>query len=441
MAKHKIEVFMAKTFRRGTHPPTHKRYQDFPLNDFKVPDKLYVSLSQHIGAPAKAVVSVGDSVKEGQLIGEAAGFVSANIFAPVSGTVSAIVKLPTANGGEADHIVIDNDFRYEKSFLPILSDPTKEQIVERIREAGIVGMGGACFPTHVKFSPNKPVDTLIVNGAECEPYITCDCRLLLECAGEFLRGVKYEMKALGVEQAFIGIESNKRPVIDLLKKMCPSGISVVSLITKYPQGAEKQLIYSVTRRIVPAGGLPADVGCVVSNVHTAYAVARAIEVGEPLYKRAMTIAGKGVMKRGNFWMRTGVKHSFIYDECRGSVPEEATRKVISGGPMMGFAQATLDTTTTKGSSALMFFDKKQTDVSEPTQCISCGRCIQCCPMNLLPKDVDRFILRGNYDEIEKLGVMNCIECGVCSYTCPAKRPLVQSMRLAKKEIKARGAKK
>ena len=229
-------------------------------------------------------------------------------------------------------------------------------------------------------------------------------------------------------------------IIDLLKKMCPSGISVVSLITKYPQGAEKQLIYSVTHRVVPTGGLPADVGCVVSNVHTAYAVARAIDVGEPLYKRAMTIAGKGVEKRGNFWMRSGVQYSFIYDECRGSVAEDVTRKVISGGPMMGFAQATLDASTTKGTSALMFFNKKQTDTSEPTQCISCGRCIQCCPMNLLPKDVDRYILSGDYDEVAKLGVMNCIECGVCSYTCPAKRPLVQSMRLAKKEIRARGNK-
>ncbi len=433
---------MYRTFRRGTHPSANKRTKDCPLYDFSIPDKLYVSLSQHIGAPAKAIVSVGDYVKEGQMIGEGSGFVSAHVFAPVSGTVSAIKRLSTANGVEADHIVIDNDFKYDKVSLPVLENPDRDEILTRIKEAGIVGMGGATFPTHVKFAPSKPVDSLIINGAECEPYITCDYRLLVEHTDEFLRGVRYEMKALGVSKAYIGIESNKKEAIAILASKCPDGgdISVLTLVAKYPQGAEKQLIYAILKRAVPPGGLPADVGCVVSNVHTALAVARAIELGEPLYKRAMTVSGRGVDKIGNYWVRTGTLYSYIYEHCRGSVDEDATKKVVSGGPMMGFAQADLDVACAKGSSALLFLTKKEFNTDGTTQCINCGKCIQRCPMNLMPRDIERAIIAGDYETTAKLGVMNCIECGVCSYCCPSKRPLVQAIRLSKKEIKIRGIK-
>ncbi len=431
---------MLRTFRRGTHPPANKFTQDNPLSEFKVPDKLYIPLSQHIGAPAKAVVAQGDYVKEGQLLAEAGGFVSAPVFSSVSGTVTKFIKLPTATGGECECIEIENDFKYEKQFLPPLENPTKEEILQRVKDAGIVGMGGATFPTHVKLSPSKKVDTLIINAAECEPYITCDYRLLLEETDTFFKGVALLMKALDVDKAYIGIEANKPVAIKLLAEKTPENIVIMKLKTKYPQGAEKQLIYSVTRRIVPTGGLPMDVGCVVSNVHTAFAVAKAVYDGQPLYMRAMTVSGGGVEIKGNFWVRGGTTYQFIYDQLKGNKPEEITEKVVSGGPMMGFAQANLKTPTNKGASSLLFLTDGEFNESPTTQCINCGKCIKNCPMTLLPKEIEYAVEKKDFAGTLKLGVMNCIECGVCSYSCPAKRPLVQAMRLAKKEIKVRGIK-
>lgn len=431
---------MLRTFRHGTHPPANKFTKDLPFEEFPIPETLYVSLSQHIGAPAKAVVAVGDHVDEGQLIGEAGGFVSAPVFAPVSGIVKGFVKLPTATGGEAEHIKIENDNLYTKVTLPPLAKPQKEDILQRVKDAGIVGMGGATFPTHVKLAPKDKVDTLIINAAECEPYITCDYRLLLEYTGAIFKGVEYLMTALDVKEAYIGVEANKPEAINLLAQTAPQNIKIVKLKTKYPQGAEKQLIYAITGRVVPTGGLPAQVGCVVCNTHTAFAVERAVEFGETLYKRAMTVSGNGVEKKGNFFVRTGTTYQFIYDTCRGSVDEEATKKVISGGPMMGFAQANLKPASTKGTSSLLFLTEKEFSTYEQTQCINCGRCIQHCPMQLMPRDIEKAVTKKNFEESFKLGVMNCIECGVCSYSCPAKKPLVQAMRLAKKEIKTRGIK-
>lgn len=433
-------TFSLRTFRRGIHPPANKFTKDIPIEDFPVPQTLYVSLSQHIGAPAKAVVEVGEHVNEGQLIGEASGFVSANIFSPVSGTVKSIVDLPTANGAESKHIEIENDFEYTKQLLPILQDPTKEEILQRVKDAGIVGMGGATFPTHVKFAPKDKVDTLIINGAECEPYITCDYRLFIEHAETVVKGIKLIMKALGVEKAFIGIESNKMLAIKRIAEIVPDNIVVMKLKTKFPQGAEKQLIYAITRRVVPTGGLPSQIGCVVSNAHTAYSIARAVYNGEPLYKRVMTVSGGGVQKKGNFWVRTGTDYQYIYDHCRGDVPEDATRKVISGGPMMGLAQANLRPACTKGTSCLLFLTKKEFNTDESTPCINCGKCILNCPMSLVPRDIEKAVRKNDFEIANRLGVINCIECGACSYSCPAKRPLVQAMRLAKKEIKARGIK-
>ncbi|MEG2541126.1 MAG: electron transport complex subunit RsxC [Clostridia bacterium] len=430
---------MSRTFRHGTHPSANKFTKDCAITDFKIPETLFISLSQHIGAPAKAVVAVGDYVKEGQLIGEAASFVSANVFSSVSGTVKGIVKLPTATGGTAEHIEIANDFVYNKVTLPVLKNPSKDEILKRVKDAGIVGMGGATFPTHVKFSPSKPIDTVIINAAECEPYITCDYRLLLDRTEDFLRGVGYIITALGVDKAYIGIEANKPDAIKKLVEIAPPNILVMKLRTKYPQGAEKQLIYSVTHRMVPTGGLPMDVGCVVSNVHTAYSIAKAMD-GEPLYKRVMTVSGGGVEKTGNFEVRGGTPYQFIYDECRGSKDEDVTKKVLSGGPMMGFALASLAPTCAKGTSSLLFLTKKQFCQGEQTQCINCGKCLQGCPMSLVPRDIERATVNGDYEKAFKLGVLNCIECGVCSYSCPAKRPLVQAMKLAKKEIKTRGIK-
>lgn len=426
-----------KTFRHGTHPAHNKFTENVPLKEFKAPHKLYVSLSQHIGAPASPVVAVGDYVKAGTLLGKAASFVSANVHSPVSGTVTAIVSIPTALGSEAPHIEIENDFKDEKEFLPKLDNPSKEKVVERIKEAGIVGMGGATFPAHVKYSPNKPVDILLINAAECEPYITCDHRLMLEHPEEILRGVGFLMTALGVDRAVIGVEENKRDAAQALSEKCPQGISVEILKTKYPQGAEKQLIYALTKRKVPSGGLPMDAGVVVSNVHTAFAVARAMD-GEPLYRRAMTVSGDGVEYAGNYWMPVGVTFQYIYDECRGSVAEEVTKKVINGGPMMGVAQPSLKPATVKGTSSLLFLSEKAINTAKATQCINCARCVAGCPMNLLPYRIEQLALAKDFADMGKLHVSSCIECGVCTFVCPAKRPLMQAIRLAKKTAKDRG---
>ncbi len=433
-------TFPLRTFRRGIHPPANKFTKDAPLQEFPTPDTVFISLSQHIGAPATPTVAVGDHVDVGQVIASASGFVSANVISSVSGTVKAFCTLPTANGGEATHIEIENDHLFTEQRLSALNDPTKEEIIERIKAAGIVGMGGATFPTHVKLMPKDPIDTLIINGAECEPYITCDYRLFMEEAVRVIDGVKLLMKALDVKHAYIGIEANKLPAIKRLAKLVPPEIDVMKLKTKYPQGAEKQLIFAITHRTVPTGALPAKVGCVVCNTHTAYCVAKAVRDGETCYKRAMTVSGGGVEMRGNFWVRNGTPYQFIYDTCRGNVIEDVTRKVISGGPMMGFAQADLNVATTKGSSCLLFLTDKEFNTSPTTPCISCGKCILNCPMSLVPREIERAEQKEDFETTFKLGVLNCIECGACSYSCPAKRPLVQAMRLAKKEIKARGIK-
>ena len=432
---------MIFTFKRGVHPDGKKKLtENVALSDFPTPVSVCIPLSQHIGAPAEPVVNVGDYVKEGQLIGKSTGFVSANVFSSVSGTVTGFMTLPTAPGGTCNHVVIANDEKYDKVTLPALNNPSPEEIVHRIQEAGIVGMGGATFPTHVKLMPKDKVDTLIINGAECEPYITCDYRLFMEEADTILKGVQLLLTALEIDHAYIGIEANKPLAIKHLANIVPENVDVMRLKAKYPQGAEKQLIYATTHRIVPTGELPAKVGCVVCNAHTAYAIAKAVYEGEPCYKRAMTVSGGGVKKRGNFWVRNGVQYQYIYDVCRGDKDEEITRKVVSGGPMMGFAQASLTPACTKGSSCLLFMTDKEFNTNPTTPCISCGKCIINCPMSLVPREIEKAVEKDDFEATFKMGVLNCIECGACSYSCPAKRPLVQAMRLAKKEIKARGIK-
>jgi electron transport complex protein RnfC len=434
---------MNRTFARGTHPPARKFTRGDSLADFAAPKTLYISLAQHIGAPATPVVNAGDKVKEGQIIAlAAANRLSAHVFSSVSGTVVGIKKLPAANGTACDHIEIENDFSYEKQFFEPLGDLSAQSVSARIKQAGIVGMGGAAFPAHVKFSPVKPVDTLIINAAECEPYITCDYRLLLDETETFAYGVRLIMTVLGVKKAFVGVEANNREAYELLCEKFSADKSVVpvKLKTKYPQGAERQLVYALTRRTVPAGGLPSDVGCVVANAHTAFSVARAVLLGEPLYRRAVTVSGEGVETKGNFWVRTGVPFSFIYEKCRGAVNADSVKKVISGGPMMGFAQADLRPSIAKGTSSVLFLTDKEISLSAPSSCIACGRCGFNCPMRLLPRNIERAVETNRFEEAFRLGVASCIECGVCSYSCPAKRPLVQAVRLAKKEIKARGIK-
>lgn len=431
-----------KTFRRGIHPSSNKLTSDSSLTIFPTPRIVRIPISQHIGAPAEIKVNIGDAVLAGSLLAEAKGFVSANIYSSVSGTVKKFESIVNAQGNSVMHVVIENDGKYDAvNFEPLDKDASKEEIVARIRLAGIVGMGGAAFPTHVKLSPSKPVDTLIINGAECEPYITCDHRIMLERGEEFVEGVAILKTALGVERAFIGIETNKKDAIEYLSNIAKErGIEIVPLRPKYPQGAEKQLIYAVTKRKVPAGGLPMDVGVVVDNVHTAYSVFRAVRLGEPLYMRAMTVSGHGVENGGNFLVRNGVSYREIFEHTKGNKKEEDLIKVISGGPMMGFAVSSLDASTTKGTSSILFATKEDVKTEKITACINCARCVGACPMGVMPMYVERSVDIGDIKGAVKYGANNCIECGSCAYVCPAKRPLVTSCRLAKKLAREKGVK-
>lgn len=426
---------MKFTFRRGVHPAANKEIaKDLPLAEFPTPQVVSVPLSQHIGAPASLCVEVGAKVKAGTLIGKASGFVSANVYSSVSGTVKEIVTKRTAIGTRVSHVVIQNDGLYEEETLAPIESFDKESIKARVAEAGIVGMGGATFPTHVKLSPRTPVDLLIINAAECEPYITCDYRLCLEKTKEIFEGVRYMMTALGVKQAYIGVEDNKPDAIKALAEFACQEIQVVTLVTKYPQGAEKQLIYSITRRVVPEGALPSDVGVVVDNIHTAFSIYEAVALGKPSYRRAMTVSGRGCTRPGNFWVRNGVSYQEVADYC-GATDEVV--KVISGGPMMGFAQVDLTPSTGKGTSSLLFLSAKEASEGDKpiSACINCASCASHCPMRLMPMFIERAVDAENAEEAKNLHAMSCLECGCCAYVCPAHRPLVTSMRRAKKMIK------
>ncbi len=429
---------MKLSFKRGVHPVGNKAIsKDAALTDFPTPQEVSIPLSQHIGAPAALAVEVGSAVKAGTLIGKAASFVSANVFSSVSGVVKSIEKKRTAIGSFCDHVVIENDGLYEEETLPSLSELSSESIKNRVREAGIVGMGGATFPTHVKLSPKTPVDVLIINAAECEPYITCDYRLCLEKPREIMEGIGYLMTALGVSNAIVGMEDNKEDAIASLQAVAPENVRVCSLKTKYPQGAEKQLIFALTGRVVPEGALPSDVGAVVDNVHTAFAVYEAVALGKPSYMRAMTISGQACTHPGNFWVRNGVTYQAVA-EFAGMLPE--TMKVISGGPMMGFAQADLLPSTGKGTSSILFLnDDEISDGDKPiSACINCASCASHCPMHLMPMFIERAVEEEDALKAKGLHAMSCLECGCCSFVCPASRPLVQSMRRAKKLIREKG---
>ena len=429
---------MKFTFKRGVHPAGYKELtKDIALVDFPTSEVVSIPLSQHIGAPATPIVEIGDVVKVGTLIGKSAGFVSANVFSSVSGTVKGFETKRTAIGSRVSHVLIENDGLYEEAFLSPLASPGRDEIKARIAEAGIVGMGGATFPTHVKFSPKTPVDVLIINAAECEPYITCDYRLCLEKTKEIVEGVKYMMTALDVKEAYIGIEDNKPDAIAALSEFADDTIRVVPLVTKYPQGAEKQLIYSITKRVVPEGALPAEVGAVVDNAHTAFAIYEAVALGKPSFMRAMTVSGMACERPGNFWVRNGVTYAEIASYCGIS---DHAMKVISGGPMMGFAQADLTPSCGKGTSSLLFLtDDEISDGDKPiSACINCASCASHCPMHLMPMFIERAVDAEDAAEAKKLHALSCLECGCCSYVCPACRPLVTSMRRAKKLIKEKG---
>ncbi len=432
-----------KYFRGGVHPKDGKALSEKgAINDAPLFAKYQVVLQQNIGAPPKAIVKKGDKVLKGQLIAEATGFVSVPLHAPTSGDVSGIVEIPGAMGQklQAIEIIPDNEDRWGSSLEPLENwEQLDDKVLkERIFDAGIVGMGGAAFPTHVKLTPpeNKKIDYLILNGAECEPYLTADHRLMLEDPDRILQGAVIMANSLNINKIAIGVEKNKPDAIRVLKKHATEyGIEIVPLRVMYPQGAEKQLINSITQRKVPVGGLPMDVGCVVQNVATAAAVYDAVIKGQPLIERVTTITGNSVVNPGNWRLRLGTT---VLDalQLAGGV-KHAPAKIILGGPMMGFAQKSLMVTITKNSSGILLLDQQDTALYESRQCINCKSCVEVCPMNLVPSILSKASVKENFEMAEKHNVMDCMECGCCAYVCPAKRPMVQHLRLAKGKIIAK----
>lgn len=434
-------VFGRRMFPGGTHP--HEGVNGKAVNsgnaivELAAPARVVIPLSQHIGAPAKALVKKGDAVLMGQKIGEAGGFVSAPVHASVSGTVSGIVDVELANGSTVPAVAIDNDYQDTWVELKPAENPetmSAQELQNIVREAGIVGLGGATFPTSVKLTPakGKTIEKLVINGAECEPYLTADHRLMLEKPAQIIDGLRLMMLALDVKQTIIGVEDNKADAIAALRAMInpDDGITVKALPVMYPQGGEKQLVYATTRRKVPAGGLPLDVGCVVCNVGTVYAIQQAIREGKPLVQRVTTMGGL-VNNPGNFMVRIGSTVEDLINACGGL--QSGVRILISGGPMMGMAINRTDIPVTKGTSGVLALGEEAVDPAE-NPCINCGRCVKTCPMRLVPTKLDLYVRNGRYEEAEKAGVMNCMECGACTFVCPAKRLLTQSCRQGKKVI-------
>ena len=410
------------------------------IRELPAPQRVVIPLSQHIGAPAAALVKKGDAVLMGQKIGEAGGFVSAPVHSSVSGKVVGIENVEIASGAVVPAVVIENDFQDNWVELHPSDHPetlTAAELQSIVREAGIVGMGGATFPTSVKLTPakGKTIEKLIVNGAECEPYLTADHRLMLEKPTEIIDGIHLIMLALDIQEAIIGVEDNKMDAVQALLAACEGveGIKVQALPVMYPQGGEKQLVYATTRRKVPTGGLPLDVGCVVSNVGTIYAIQQAIREGKPLIQRVTTMGGL-VNNPGNYLIRVGASIENLIDACGGLQP--GVEKLISGGPMMGMAVPHANIPMTKGTSGVLALGKEAAEKPE-NPCINCGRCVQACPMRLVPTKLDMLVRAGNFEEAEKRGVMNCLECGACTFACPAKRLLTQSCRMGKRVINAR----
>ena len=421
-----------RTFKKGIHFPDMKYLaKDKPIEPMPPSEHYFVALSQHIGAPAKPVVEVGATVAAGTLIARADGMISANVFSPVSGTVAGIETRKNKQGANAPFIHIKNDFKNREGFMPPADVSDARAVRERIGEAAIVGLGGAGFPTLVKLSPSKPVDILIINAAECEPYLTCDYRVMLDRTEEFVKGVKILSSCLGVARTVIGIEENKMEAYEKLRAF--DGFELILLEKKYPQGGEKQLIYACCGRVVPAKALPMDVGVVVQNVATALAVYEAVEKGKPLYERVVTVSGKGVAEPKNLLVKTGTLFEEALDFCGGI--SEDTQKLIAGGPMMGTSLYDATGVFTKTDSGLLALTGEEANVSQPSNCISCGACARACPMNLMPMYIDFYALAGDFKTSEKYGTNHCIECGCCANVCPAKRPLVQSIRLAKAKLR------
>ncbi len=431
-----------KTFKGGTHPHDFKELaKNQKIAECDVPTEVIVPMAQHIGAPAKVLVKATDEVKRGQLIGEPAGFVSAGVHSPVSGKVKKIIQCNTPIGTTCQAVLIENDGKDEWAdgcnVDTDVSTLSSADICKKVAWAGIVGMGGATFPTHVKLSPppEKKIDAVILNGVECEPYLTSDYRLMLEKPETIVEGLKLLLKAVDCKNGYIGIEANKEDAFRIMDKLCKEmsgdGITLIAelLEVKYPQGAEKQLIKAILDREVPSGGLPMDVGVVVQNVATASAVYEACSKNRPLTERIVTATGDGVKEPKNFLARIGTPAKYLLGKCGF---KENVNKLIYGGPMMGMAHFDLEMPVNKGMSGILSLCNAE--VYEHRRCIRCGRCVEGCPQQLLPSELSLVIESGRFNDSKDINVLDCIECGVCTYVCPARRPIVQWIKLAKYEL-------
>ena len=428
---------LIKTFKGGIHPPDHKALSSAKaIEVLPLPAQVIIPLQQHIGRMSEAIVQVGDRVLRGQPISKPAGPVSVSSHASLSGTVKAIESYPHPLGQVVPAVVIESDgldepcidYIYNPKYMSLSPDEMKNLIAD----AGITGMGGATFPTHVKLMPpqDKPIDTVILNGAECEPYLTSDHRLMLEFSEDIIKGLRIIMKVLGVKQGFIAIENNKPDAIAKVSELLKNDpeITVIALKVKYPQGAEKQLIYAATKRSVPAGKLPMEVGCVVQNVGTAKAIYDAVAYQKPLIERVVTVTG-AVRNPKNLLVRIGTPMRELIDYCGGF--SEDPGKVIMGGPMMGIAQFTLDVPIIKGSSGIVVLSRNEIKDIKPQECISCARCVDVCPMNLMPTLIVSYVEAGRWDLAKEAGIMNCMECGSCAFVCAAGRNVMHLMRFGK----------
>lgn len=433
-----------KTFKHGIHPSYNKELTSGKNTEVSpLPIKVVIPLQQHIGAPCKPLVKKGDIVAEGQKIGEATAFVTAPVHSSISGKVKDIEKFPYPGGGKILSVIIEGDGKIKEwgngNIGLELESLDTEALRNLIKEAGIVGMGGAAFPTHVKLSPpkEKKIDAFILNGCECEPYLTSDHRLMVEQPDKVIWGMKALMKAAGAPKGFIGIEENKPDAIEALEKAAKgSDIKVVALETKYPQGAEKMLIKAVVDRKVPVGKLPMDVGVVVNNVGTAVAAYDAVKYKKPLIERVVTVSGNGVKEPKNLLVRIGTSFEDVLNQC-GGVTTDGERAVLNGGPMMGISQTTLEAPVVKGTSGITVLAGREIKPSAYQPCIRCASCVEVCPVNLMPYKIGDMGRLYRLDEFKSWGGLVCIECGCCSYTCPSKRPLLQWIRVGKAKLRER----
>lgn len=429
-----------KTFKLGgVHPEENKFSENQPISGVDLPKTVYIPISQHLGVPAKPVVEKGTKVKTGQLIAAGEAFISAHVHSSVSGTVAKIDGVIDSSGYKRKAIFIDVEGdEWEESIdrspeLKKECNLSPEEITKKVNEMGIVGLGGATFPSHVKLMvpKGKTAQYLIINGVECEPYLTADHRLMLEKTEEVMVGISIQMKALGVQKALIGIENNKPDAIKRMSEVAQKyqGIEVHALKVKYPQGGEKQLIKALINREVPSGKLPIEVGCVVHNVGTSFAVYEAVQKNKPLIERVVTLTGKPLSKPSNFMVRIGTPISLLL-EAAGGVPENCG-KVVNGGPMMGKALNNLDAPVVKGTSGIIVFEEKESKRIPVQNCIRCARCTQVCPIGLEPYLLAQFSDKQNLEACEKNKIMDCMECGSCHYVCPSGRPLLDQIRVGK----------